>query len=81
MHNVSMTLQMIIITTHNGGLNMSKDCIICGSNIPPHKNEEGVVYWEGGHNAEPYASGRCCDLCHDLLVIPSRLKQMREEKV
>ena len=26
---------------------MSKDCIICGSNIPPHTTEEGVVYWEG----------------------------------
>ena len=51
---------------------MNKDCVICGSKIPPHMTDEGVVYWEGGHNAEPYASGRCCDLCHDLLVIPFR---------
>jgi len=23
---------------------MSKDCIICGSKIPPHKTKEGVVW-------------------------------------
>ena len=43
-------------------------------------NDEGVVYWEGGHNAEPYESGRCCDLCHGEFVLPARLKQMREER-
>ena len=32
---------------------MNKDCVICGSKIPPHMTDEGVVYWEGGHNAEP----------------------------
>jgi len=59
---------------------MSKDCVICGSKISPHMTDEGVVYWEGGHNAEPYASGRCCDLCHGEFVLPARLKQMREER-
>jgi hypothetical protein len=55
---------------------MSKDCIICGSKIPPHKTKEGVVYWEGGHNAMPIAEGRCCDLCHDNVVLPTRLKEL-----
>ena len=60
---------------------MSKDCSICGSKIPPHKNKEGVVYWEGGHNAMPVAEGRCCDLCHYILVIPERIKQTRKKLV
>ena len=63
-----------------GDLCMSKDCVICGSKITPHMTDEGVVYWEGGHNAEPYASGRCCDLCHGEFVLPARLKQMKEER-
>jgi len=60
---------------------MAKECTICGSDIPPHTTPEGVVYWEGGHNAMPVAEGRCCDLCHDLIVIPERIKQTRKELV
>lgn len=26
-----------------------------------------------GHNPEPLASGRCCDVCNDLAVIPARI--------
>jgi len=58
---------------------MTKDCRICGSKIQPHTTPEGVVYWEGGHNAMPVAEGRCCDLCHGETVLPARLKQMKEE--
>ena len=55
---------------------MSKDCVICGSKIPPHMTDEGVVYWEGGHNAEPVNQGRCCTNCNDTVVIPARLAQI-----
>ena len=29
-----------------------------------------------GHNAEPIANGRCCDVCNDTKVIPLRLDLM-----
>ena len=54
------------------------DCIICKTEIPLHKTKEGIVYWEHGHNAEPYASGRCCDLCHDAWVLPARINKVIE---
>tara|TARA_R100000742_G_C4220686_1_gene44543 strand:- start:141 stop:323 length:183 start_codon:yes stop_codon:yes gene_type:complete len=60
---------------------MSKDCSICGSKIPPHTTSKGVVYWEGGHNAMPVAEGRCCDLCHDNIVLPERIQQTRKDLV
>ena len=36
---------------------MEKECSICGNDI------KGM-----SHNAEPLASGRCCDLCNTLVV-------------
>jgi len=48
---------------------MSKDvwtCAIC------HEKYIGF-----GHNAEPVATGRCCQVCNDIKVIPFRLKLMR----
>ena len=27
-----------------------------------------------GHNAQPVANGRCCDVCQDTKVIPARMK-------
>lgn len=48
---------------------MSKDvwtCAIC------HEKYIGF-----GHNAEPVALGRCCQICNDVKVIPFRLKLMR----
>ena len=32
-----------------------------------------------GHNAEPIANGRCCDVCQDTKVLPARLDQMLEQ--
>jgi len=38
-------------------------------------------YTEFGHPAEPVRSGRCCNACNDLVVIPARLRAMREATV
>ena len=51
-------------------------CVICKGEIEPHKNAEGVVYWTEGHNAEPIAEGRCCDVCNSTEVIPARIAEM-----
>jgi hypothetical protein len=38
-------------------------------------------YTEFGHPAEPVKSGRCCNACNDLVVIPARLRAAREATV
>jgi ClpX C4-type zinc finger len=38
-------------------------------------------YTEFGHPAEPVRSGRCCNACNDLVVIPARLRAAREATV
>jgi len=43
-------------------------CKICNKAIFGH-----------GHNAQPIANGRCCDVCNDTEVIPSRLNNMLEQ--
>jgi hypothetical protein len=40
-------------------------CKICNKAIFGH-----------GHNAQPIANGRCCDVCQDTKVIPARMKLM-----
>ena len=42
-------------------------CVICG--------EEDIGY---GNNAMPVKEGQCCNQCNTSVVIPSRIKQMRE---
>ena len=37
-------------------------CKICEETIFGH-----------GHNAEPIANGRCCDVCQDTKVLPTRM--------
>ena len=37
-------------------------------------------YTEFGHPAEPVRSGRCCNACNDLVVIPARLRAMRKAR-
>jgi len=37
-------------------------------------------YTEFGHPAEPVRSGRCCNVCNDLVVIPARLRAMRKAR-
>ena len=43
-------------------------CSICTSEIDVQANG-----YEGGHNALPLSSGRCCTKCNDTEVIPMRM--------
>ena len=45
-------------------------CCICGDEI---ENKTS-------NNAEPVKVGRCCDYCNQVVVIPARLKELKEEK-
>jgi CobQ-like glutamine amidotransferase family enzyme len=45
----------------------TKKCCICG----------GVIAGFG-NNAEPVKEGRCCGFCNATVVIPARIKNMRE---
>lgn len=52
-------------------------CCICDGHIEPlrHPKTKEVV-WEGGHNAQPIMDGRCCDVCNQTQVIPTRMAQL-----
>ena len=41
-------------------------CSIC--------NESEIIDW--GNNAEPINDGRCCNLCNEFFVIPSRVEEL-----
>jgi len=43
-------------------------CSICEDVIIP--DPDG---WNGGHNAEPVNSGRCCSTCNTRVVTPTRI--------
>ena len=44
-------------------------CVICNEHIPKE-----IGGWEGGANAEPVQVGRCCKICDDTIVIPTRIR-------
>ena len=46
-------------------------CVICEEQIGI--DSDGI--WDGGHNAEPIQSGRCCEQCNDTRVTPARMAQ------
>jgi hypothetical protein len=49
-------------------------CSICGTPIvatPPST-------WDRGCNAQPINSGRCCEDCDWMYVIPARIRMFRE---
>ena len=46
-------------------------CIIC--ELPIDADPDG---WDGGHNAEPIATGQCCGKCNDTVVTPARLESL-----
>jgi len=53
-------------------------CCICTKDIQPQRNPDtGDIVWDQGHNAEPVASGRCCDECNYSIVLAARLVNMR----
>ena len=43
-------------------------CVICGQ--PIGVDSHG---WAGGNNAEPVASGQCCEDCDISVVLPARM--------
>jgi hypothetical protein len=45
-----------------------KICSICG-----------CAYTGFGHNAEPVNSGRCCDICNNIIVIPTRIRNLQHK--
>ncbi len=47
-------------------------CSICFEEIPVLSNG-----WDGGNNAAPVNTGRCCDDCNLRTVVPARLARMR----
>ena len=51
----------------------NQSCSICNGPIDDHVDENGVVYWTGGHNAEPINDGRCCTKCNDTVVLHARI--------
>ena len=53
--------------------------------IPPGNNIMvcsicGLPFTEFGNNAQPVNTGRCCNLCNDLYVIPRKVHAMRQAK-
>ena len=53
-----------------------KTCVICEH--PIGMDADGI--WDGGHNAEPVAEGRCCEDCNWIVVIPARLRQRQTDQ-
>ena len=50
-------------------------CSICKQPIQPDFSG-----WNGGHNAEPINSGRCCGICNDYIVTPRRMSEFLERR-
>jgi len=48
------------------------ECSICYGEIEKkyrtNLDGERVMYWDGGHNAQPINDGRCCDACNEVVV-------------
>lgn len=57
---------VITIIARAGKMTENNECCMCGEN-----------YGEFGNNAEPVASGRCCDTCN-FLVIEERIRRMKK---
>jgi len=43
-------------------------CVICSRRITTDSNG-----WDGGHNAEPINSGKCCGFCNARIVEPTQI--------
>ena len=39
-------------------------CVICSQRI-----SSDLDGWDGGHNADPIAKGRCCGTCNAIVII------------
>jgi len=49
-------------------------CVICKNEIEEQYTDDGIMYWDQGHNAQPIADGRCCN---DNVVLPQRITDMQ----
>ena len=60
------------------------ECSICLKTIEPHPKDTRQAKWEEanyrgwiyGNNPDPVATGRCCDTCDCLIVLPARMGMM-----
>ena len=53
-------------------------CVICKQSI--EANAIDPTFWKKGNNAEPVASGQCCDDCN-IDVVLVRLQQIRRTTI
>tara|TARA_R100001143_G_C3311035_1_gene110147 strand:- start:114 stop:377 length:264 start_codon:yes stop_codon:yes gene_type:complete len=51
-------------------------CDLCGGDIEQKKNDDGSVWWNEGHNAQPVSNGKACDTCNNEKVIPARMAEI-----
>jgi hypothetical protein len=51
-------------------------CVICEESI--EANAANPNFWTKGNNAEPVASGQCCDICN-INVVLVRLLEIRKD--
>ena len=56
------------------------ECVICKGDILPQRTPEGEIFWTHGHNAEPVATGQCCDDCNINVVLRERLVRALDTK-
>ena len=56
---------------------ISTKCVICDATIATVQDKL-LGRRKHGHNAHPVADGRCCDDCHMVIVIPTRLFQIKK---
>ena len=59
-------------------MNYHLSCVICKKNIEPDRDEDGHIYWHGGHNPEPiHDTGYCCGKCNRDIVVPARYAEIQ----
>ena len=57
----------------------SHKCCICLKDIDKQYLPNGEMFWDGGHNPEPFPAApgdRCCTSCNQFVVIPLRVARM-----
>ena len=60
------------------------ECSICLKPIEPHPKDTRQAKWKEanyrgwvyGNNPDPVTTGRCCDTCDCLIVLPARMGMM-----
>ena len=53
-------------------------CSICGGTIEKQYDQNGNMFWDKGHNAQPINNERCCGTCNTTVVIPARIERMKQ---